>query len=197
MKQKHFLCNQPFVMDFQLSHHSHLDSPHKGLVVWRFDVFFGVSIIKLLNKQLTWWWFETPWYSWDYCSSIITFVCLPVHMFVCLSMSVYVYLSIHPSISPSIFPSIRPYVCLSVCLSVRLSVRLSVCLSVCLSVRLSAVCLSVSLSVSIHPFVCTCHVFMPTPLGTGGIMLWKQSGMLTTPELNRFWSWSVDFPNLG
>ena len=34
---------------------------HKGPVMWSFDVFFVVILNKLLNKQLSCWWFEILW----------------------------------------------------------------------------------------------------------------------------------------
>ena len=38
--------------------------PSKGPGNADFDVFFGVSLIKGLNKPSSCWWFETPWCSW-------------------------------------------------------------------------------------------------------------------------------------
>ena len=42
-----------------------VDSPHKGPVTQRFDVFFVVSFNNLLNKQWDWQWFQMPWCSCD------------------------------------------------------------------------------------------------------------------------------------
>ena len=39
-------------------HLSLVNSPHKGLVMWDFDVWFDVNLNKLLSKQLSYWWFE-------------------------------------------------------------------------------------------------------------------------------------------
>ena len=33
--------------------------PHKVPLMWSFDIFFVVILDKLLNKQLSCWWFET------------------------------------------------------------------------------------------------------------------------------------------
>ena len=52
----------PFVRGM---HWSPVDSPHKGPVVQNFDAFFAAGLNKLLNKQLSWWWFEMPWCSCD------------------------------------------------------------------------------------------------------------------------------------
>ena len=38
---------------------STVDSPRKWPVIWCFYVLFGLSLNKLLNKQSSWWWFET------------------------------------------------------------------------------------------------------------------------------------------
>ena len=42
-----------------------VDSPHKGPVMWSFDVFYVVSLGKLLNKQSNCLWFETTCCSCD------------------------------------------------------------------------------------------------------------------------------------
>ena len=42
-----------------------MDSPHKGHVMHSFDVFFVVSLNKLLNKQSDYQWFEMPWGPYD------------------------------------------------------------------------------------------------------------------------------------
>ena len=67
----------PFVRGI---HRSPVDSPHKGPVMWPFDILFDVSLNKPLNKQPSWhspsisifvWrvsnclWFEMPWCSGD------------------------------------------------------------------------------------------------------------------------------------
>ena len=41
-------------------------SPHRGPVMWIYDVCFVIGPNKLLNIQLSWWWFETPWRSCDF-----------------------------------------------------------------------------------------------------------------------------------
>ena len=49
-------------------HRSPVDSPHKGPVMWSFDVFFfffTASLNTLLNNQLGCQWYEMPWCSWD------------------------------------------------------------------------------------------------------------------------------------
>ena len=45
------------------NHWSPVDSPHKGPVILNFDVFDCVPMNKLLNKQSTCRWFETPYRS--------------------------------------------------------------------------------------------------------------------------------------
>ena len=71
-------------------HRSPGDTPHKGLIIWIFDVFFVYFFhlnkllnkqtsywwfetpMRLLNKQTSYWWFETPWGSW-YVTTIMLF----------------------------------------------------------------------------------------------------------------------------
>ena len=48
----------PFVRGI---HRSLVDSPHKGPVMQNIEVFFIITINKLLNIQLSCWWFETPY----------------------------------------------------------------------------------------------------------------------------------------
>ena len=48
MTWKHFMHQWPFVRGF---HWSPVESPHKGLVMWSFDVFFIAILNKLLNIQ--------------------------------------------------------------------------------------------------------------------------------------------------
>ena len=52
----------PFVKGI---HQSPSDSPHKGPVVWNFKIFFYGNTNNLLNKHLSWQWYEAPWWSWD------------------------------------------------------------------------------------------------------------------------------------
>ena len=47
-------------------HWSLVDSPHKGPMMQSFDVFFDASMKKLLNQQLSCWWFEMPCSSCDF-----------------------------------------------------------------------------------------------------------------------------------
>ena len=42
-----------------------MDSPHKGAVMWSFNVFFVVWMNILLNIELSCQWFEMPWHSCD------------------------------------------------------------------------------------------------------------------------------------
>ena len=44
-------------------HQSQVDFPHEGPVMWPFKNFFVVNLTKLLNKQLSCWWFEMLWCS--------------------------------------------------------------------------------------------------------------------------------------
>ena len=50
----------PFVRGI---HQLLVDSPHKGLVIQIFDVYFVVSLNNLLNIQFSFRWSETPWRS--------------------------------------------------------------------------------------------------------------------------------------
>ena len=54
----------PFVRGI---YQSLVDSPYKRPVMWSFDIFFFVTLNKLLNKLSACQWFEIPW-----CSSDIT-----------------------------------------------------------------------------------------------------------------------------
>ena len=58
MTRMRFLDYWPFGRRF---HKWLVDSPHKGPVMQKFDVLFNFLLIKLLNKQLSYWWFEIPW----------------------------------------------------------------------------------------------------------------------------------------
>ena len=40
-------------------------SPHKVPIFWSFYLFFDISLNTLLNKQLSYRWFEMPWCSYD------------------------------------------------------------------------------------------------------------------------------------
>ena len=40
-------------------------SPHKATVIRNFDIFYVVNLNKLINKQSSWWWFQTPRTSCD------------------------------------------------------------------------------------------------------------------------------------
>ena len=51
---------------------SPMDSPHKGLVIHSFDIFFDISLNKLLKKQLSGQWFEMPWHPIDNIKRTIT-----------------------------------------------------------------------------------------------------------------------------
>ena len=63
MQLKRFSCDCPFVRGI---HRSPVDSPHKGTVTRGFrDVHFGVSLNKLMNKQSSCLWIETPIGSFD------------------------------------------------------------------------------------------------------------------------------------
>ena len=42
-----------------------VDSPHKGSVRRGLDDSFAVSLKRLLDKPPNWWWFETPWTSYQ------------------------------------------------------------------------------------------------------------------------------------
>ena len=52
---KRFLYHRPFVRGIN---RSPVDSPHKGLVIWSFDVFCDVCLNKILNTQPGCRWFE-------------------------------------------------------------------------------------------------------------------------------------------
>ena len=56
MTWKHFSHYWSFVRG---NHWSPLDSPHKGLIIWSFEVFF-VNELWTVNEHLIWWWFEMP-----------------------------------------------------------------------------------------------------------------------------------------
>ena len=45
--------------------HQWIDSSHKGPVMRNTDVLLNVGMHKLLNKQSSGWWSETPWCSFD------------------------------------------------------------------------------------------------------------------------------------
>ena len=60
MTWKRFPRNWPFVRGM---HRSLVDSPHKGPVMWGFDVYFAVSLNKLLNKWTRCRWIEMYWCS--------------------------------------------------------------------------------------------------------------------------------------
>ena len=57
MEGKRFPNHGPFVGE---NHRSPVDSPHKRPVIRSFDVSFDVSLYKLLDKQSSCRWFETP-----------------------------------------------------------------------------------------------------------------------------------------
>ena len=59
---KSFLHYWPFVRGI---HQWLVDSPHKWPIMhtYSLDAFFIASLIKLLDKQFSWLWFETPWCS--------------------------------------------------------------------------------------------------------------------------------------
>ena len=57
-------------------HWSMVDSPHKGPVMWKFDVSFVVSLNKLLNTQPCYQWFEMPW--WCSCDITVMYTVLSV-----------------------------------------------------------------------------------------------------------------------
>ena len=48
-----------------LIHQWLMDSPHKGPVIYSFDVFFAVNLNRLLGKQSSCQWVEMPWCSCD------------------------------------------------------------------------------------------------------------------------------------
>ena len=59
---KCFPCYWPFVRGIHLSP---VDFPHNGPVLQSFDTLFDVSLNKLLNKQVNWWWFQMLWHWCD------------------------------------------------------------------------------------------------------------------------------------
>ena len=70
MEKKKFTL-LPFVIGF---HRSPVDSPHRGPVTRRFDVFFDLHPNKRLNKQSRRWWFDTPSRSlWRHCNVLKNF----------------------------------------------------------------------------------------------------------------------------
>ena len=56
---------------------SDVDSPHKSIVTWSFDLFFGVELNKLFSKRLIWRWFDTLTPMWC-CRNVINFFQLPL-----------------------------------------------------------------------------------------------------------------------
>ena len=51
---------------------SDVDSPHKSIVTWSFDVLFEVELNKLFSKRLMWRWFDTMTSMWC-CRNVINF----------------------------------------------------------------------------------------------------------------------------
>ena len=49
--------------------HWPMDSPHRGPVMWSFDV-----VILILNKQLMNRWFEVPWGSWNVTVKLVNII---------------------------------------------------------------------------------------------------------------------------
>ena len=52
---------------------SDVDSPHKSIVTWSFDVFFEVELNKLYSTRLMWLWFDTMTPMWC-CRNVIHFI---------------------------------------------------------------------------------------------------------------------------
>ena len=48
--------------------------PHNGPARQTFDVYFVVSLNKLLNKQLSCQWFEMPWLLWYHCNIMFSYL---------------------------------------------------------------------------------------------------------------------------
>ena len=72
IKWKHFARYCPLCREFTGVF------PSQGTVVWSFDVSFDLSLNKLLSKQLTCRWFETPSRSfWRHCK---VFYCVCLHI---------------------------------------------------------------------------------------------------------------------
>ena len=54
---------------------SQVDSPHKGTIIQSFEIFFAGSLNKLLNKQSSYRWFQTPWQSYDITVMFTRLIC--------------------------------------------------------------------------------------------------------------------------
>ena len=59
MTRTHFRCHWPFVRGI---HRSPVNSPHRGQVMWSYDIYLG-SLKKLLNKQNCW---TNRWVTGDF-----------------------------------------------------------------------------------------------------------------------------------
>ena len=75
LKRKHLIFNssmmtwKPFLLYWPYMrgiHQSLVDSPHKGTVLWSFDVSWVLSLNKLLNKKSICHWFGTPCLLYDF-----------------------------------------------------------------------------------------------------------------------------------
>ena len=56
-----------------------VDSPHRGLVMWGFGVFYVISLNELFNKQFSCWWSDIPWWLCDIIVMHFYFDCNPMH----------------------------------------------------------------------------------------------------------------------